>query len=66
MKHKLRVIKKFNSYEDAQKDYEKEMFSFSPSERLSIVEILRRRYYLIKNLPLDLKVKKVIKISRLL
>lgn len=57
-------IKIFHSHRDAQKDYENEVFSLRPAERVSITEHLRRQYFLIKNKPLDLKVKKIIEIER--
>jgi hypothetical protein len=58
-------IKTFRSYEEADKDYEDDILSLSPEERVSIMEHLRRQYFLIKNIPLDVKVKKVIEKSRL-
>jgi len=58
-------IKTFRSYEEADQDYEDDLSSLTPEERVSIVEHLRRQYFLIKNLPLDLKVKRVIEKARL-
>lgn len=57
-------IKVFHSYEDAQKDYDEEIYSLKPEERVSITEHLRRQSFLIKNKPIDLKVKKVLEISK--
>jgi hypothetical protein len=57
------IIKIFHSYESAQEDHDNETFSMTPAERLSITEHLRRQYFLIRNKPLDLAIKKVIKIS---
>jgi hypothetical protein len=57
-------FKIFHSYEEAQKDLDKEVFSLSPRERVSITEHLRRQYFLIKNKPIDLKVKKVLTILK--
>jgi hypothetical protein len=58
-------IKTFQSYEEADQDYEDDLRSLTPEERVSIVEHLRRQYFLIKNLPLDLKVKRVVEKARL-
>jgi len=58
-------IKTFRSYEEADEDYEDDLLFFSPEERISIMEHLRRQYFLIQNLPLDLKVKRVIEKSRI-
>ncbi len=57
-------IKIFHSYEDAQKDYDIEMYSMKPEERVSITEHLKRQYFLIRNKPIDLTIKKVIEIVR--
>lgn len=57
-------IKIFHSYEQAQKDYENEIYSMSPEERVSITEHLRRQYFLLKNKPIDFTVKKVIEITK--
>ena len=57
-------IKIFYSHQSAQKDYEDEIFSLTPEKRVSITEHLRRQYFLIKNLPLDLRVKRVIAIEK--
>ena len=57
-------IKIFHSHRAAQDDYENEVFSLRPEERVSITEHLRRQYFLIKNKPLDLSIKKVIEIER--
>lgn len=48
-------IKIFHSHESAQKDYEDEIFSMSPEERVSLMEHLRRQYFIIKNKPIHLK-----------
>ena len=56
-------IKFFNSFEEAQDDYYEEVFSMSPDDRVAAVEVLRRRYFSIKNLPLDLKVQRVVKLA---
>jgi hypothetical protein len=57
-------IDKFLSLKKTDKAYENFIFSLSPLERLSITEYLRRQYYLKKNKPVDLSIKKVIKIVK--
>jgi len=57
-------FKVFHSYEEAQKDLDLEVYAMTPSERVSITEHLRRQYFLIKNKPLDLKVKRVFEIVK--
>lgn len=57
-------MKIFHSFEEADKDYEKYTLSLSPQERVSITEHLRRQYFLIKNKPVDLNIKKVIEIKK--
>lgn len=61
---KKTVIKIFHSYEEAQKDLDEEVYLMTPAERISITEHLRRQYFLIKNKPIDLTVKKVLEIER--
>lgn len=57
-------VKIFHSFEEAQKDFENDVFSLAPEERVSVTEHLRRQYYEIKNKPLDLDVKKVVSIIK--
>ena len=57
-------MKIFHSFEEADKDYEKYTLSLTPLERVSATEHLRRQYFLIKNKPVDLSIKKVIKIIK--
>ena len=57
-------VKIFHSFEAADKDYEKDTLALSPQERVSITEHLRRQYFLIKNKPVDLSIKKVIEIKK--
>jgi hypothetical protein len=57
-------LKCFQSFEEAQKDSDDGILAMKPIDRVAAVEILRRRYFKIKNIPLELKVKRILKIVR--